>query len=226
MQFTFVRKLDPDLADVVGALVVRGLAPLVDAREIAVVDAPDIADHVRCELAVGVLPEEPGLDLDARKTVAIHREARHLVVGEARAQRKALEALRLVHELLEPPPVARLDFDDLRQRIDRLLETLDARRLDFERVCRIALREHDAVAVENHAAIRHDRHDCDPVRLGQRLVMAVLNDLQVEKAREKPDHRERDQCSGDRQAPPEEVGLAPRILELGRSQRSAAAAPA
>ncbi len=226
VQFAFVRELDPDLADVVGALVVRRLAPLVDAREIAVVDAADVADDVRCELAVRVLPEEPGLDLDARKTVPVDREARDLVIGEARAQRQALEALRLVHELLEPLPVARLDFDNLRQRIDRLVEILDARRLDFERVRRIALREHDAVAVADHAAIGHDRHDRDAVRLGQRLVVAVLDDLQVEEAREKPDQRERDQSAGDRQPPPEEVGLTPRILELGRSERGAAAAPA
>ena len=154
---------------------------------IAIVDAADIADDVRCELAVRVLPEEPRLDLDARKTVPVDGEARDLVVGEARAHRQALEALRLVHELLEALPVARLDFDDLRQRIDRLLEILDSRRLDFERVRREALREHDAVAVADHAAIGHDRDDRDAVRLGQRLVVAVLNDLQVEEAPEKRD---------------------------------------
>ena len=86
---------------------------------------------------------------------------------------------------LKPLAVARLDFDDLRQRIDRLLEILDARRLDLERVRRVALREHDAVAVADHAAIGHDRDDRDPVRLGQRLVVAVLDDLQVEEARRK-----------------------------------------
>src|SRR6185295_13714953 len=122
-----VRELDADLADVIGALVVGAFAPFLDARDVAVVDAPDVADHVRRELRIRVLAEEPRLDLHAREAVAIDGEARDFVVGKARAYRQALEALRFVHELLEAPAVARLNVDDLGQRIDRLLQILDAR---------------------------------------------------------------------------------------------------
>ena len=99
VQLALVGELDADLADVVGALVVGGLVPLVDAHQVAIVDAPDVADDVRRDFAVRVLAEQPRLDLHAGKAVAIDGEARDLVVGEPRAQRQALEILRLVEEL-------------------------------------------------------------------------------------------------------------------------------
>ena len=88
----------PDLADVVGALVVRGLAPVLDALDVAVVDAADVADDVRGDLAERVLAEQPRLDLHARKAVTVDREARDLLVGQPRAQRQAFEVLRFLEE--------------------------------------------------------------------------------------------------------------------------------
>src|SRR5262249_28109326 len=154
VELALVRKLDTDLADVVGPLVVRGVAPFFDARDVAVVDSPDVADRVRGHFPVRILAEEARLDLDARETGAVHREARELVVGQPGAQREALEVLRLFEQLPEALAVARLDIDDLGERIDRLLEILHARGLDFQRVARVALREHDAVAIANDAAVR------------------------------------------------------------------------
>ena len=51
------------------------------------------------------------------------------------------------------------------------------------------MREHDTVAVGYDTAIRNDRHDRDPVGLGERLIMGVLKHLQVEKAREESAER-------------------------------------
>jgi len=108
VQLALVGELDADLADVVGALVVGSLVPLLDASNVAVVDPPDVADDVRGDLAQRVVPEQPRLDLHAGKSVAVDREAGDLVVGEPRAQRQALEVPRLVEQLAEALAVARL----------------------------------------------------------------------------------------------------------------------
>ena len=44
VQLALVGQLEADLADVVGALVVGGLVPVVDPVDIAIVDAADVAD--------------------------------------------------------------------------------------------------------------------------------------------------------------------------------------
>ena len=128
VQLALVGKLDADLADVVGALVVGGLLPPGDALEVAVGDAPDVADHVRRDLAVRILAEQARLDVDAGEAIAVDGEARDLLVGQPRAQRQALEVLRLVEELAEALAVARLDVDDRRQLVDRRVEAPDPRR--------------------------------------------------------------------------------------------------
>ena len=120
------------------------------------VDAADVADDVRGDLAVRILAEEPRLDLDAGEAVAVHREARDFLVGQTRAQRQAFEILRFLEQLPEALAVARLHVDDFRERVDRLVEILHARGLDLERVGGVALREHDAVAVGDDAAIGND----------------------------------------------------------------------
>ena len=48
------------------------------------------------------------------------------------------------------------------------------------------MREHDAVAVGDHAAVGRDRHDRDAIVLGKRLVVLVLHHLQVDEAAEEP----------------------------------------
>ena len=198
----------------------------LDAVEVLVVDAADVADRVRGDLAVRVLAEEPRLDLDAGKAVAVDGEARDLLVGQPRAQRQALEVLRFLEQLAEALAVARLDVDDLGERVDRRVEILDPRRLDLERVGRVALREHDAVAVGDDAAIGHDRHDGDAISLGESLVVAVLDDLQVEEAREQRGERQQHEHAGHAQAAPEEEHLALGIAQLGRAESAAGIASA
>ena len=80
MQVAFVGELDADFADVVGALVVGGFVPGVDALDILVVDATDVAGHVRGDLAERILAEQARFDLNTRKTVAIDRKSRDLFV--------------------------------------------------------------------------------------------------------------------------------------------------
>ena len=81
VQLALVGKLYAHLADVVRAFVIRRFFPLVDALEVVIVDAADIADDVRRDFSERILAEQSRLDLDAGKPVAVHREARDLLVG-------------------------------------------------------------------------------------------------------------------------------------------------
>jgi hypothetical protein len=101
VQVALVALLEAGLADVVGAPVVGGVVALLDALEVAVVDAADVADHVGGEAAHRIVAEQARLQLDAGKAVALGDEAGHLFVGEPVADRQGLEALALVHQLLE-----------------------------------------------------------------------------------------------------------------------------
>src|SRR6266545_6103409 len=223
MQLALVGELDAHFADVVGALVVRRLVPFLDALVVLVVDAADVADHVCGDLAVRVMAKQARLDLDAGKAIAVDGEARDFLVGELRAKRQALEVLRLLEQLAEALAIARLHIDDLAERFDRLVEVLHARRLDLERVRGVALRQHDAVAVGDDAAIGHNGHDRDAVRLGERLIVAMLDDLQVEEAAEQSAERGHDQHGGDREAPLEQEYFALRIAKLGRAEAAVVA---
>ena len=107
VQEALVVLLEPGLADVVGAAVVGGEALGLELLDLALVDAADVADHVREQLALRVLAEQPRVDLHAGEAVAVRGEARDLLVGEARADRQAADALALLQQPLEAPPVAR-----------------------------------------------------------------------------------------------------------------------
>ncbi len=219
VQLAFVRQLDADLADVVGALVVRRFVALFDAVDVGFVDPADVADHMRGQLAVRILAEQPRLDLDPGEAIAVDREPRDFLVGQPRAQRHALEILRFVEELAETLAVAGSDLDQRRQLLDRILEVLHLRWRHLERVRGVALREHDPVAIGDHAAVRHDRHQRDPVALGERRVVALHRDLQIEEAAEQ--HHERNDHDRARQRQPaaEQKQLALAILQLGHGRQ-------
>ena len=87
MQFPLVELFQSALADVVGAAIVVGVARLFDAFGVAVVDAPHVTEHVRCQLGVRVLAEQPCPHLDPRKAIALRDEAGDFFVGQAGANR-------------------------------------------------------------------------------------------------------------------------------------------
>jgi len=232
VQLRFVALLDADLADVVGALVVVRVAPRIVGFLVAVVlvahrvdpvlvalrDPADIADHVRGGRAERVLAEQPRAHVDAGKAEALRGEARDFVVGEPRADRQAFEVLRVFLQLLEAAAVARVDRDDLRQLVDRVLErVVELRRRDLERVGRVVLREDHAVAVGDDPAVRHDRRDGDAVFLGLQRIFAVLHQLQIEEAaREQPEADEHEHARRrDAQAELRELLLG--VVEFGHA---------
>ena len=75
--------------------------------------------------------------------------------------------------------------------------TLELARRDLERVGRVVVREHDAVAVEDQPAVRNDRHHRDPVVLGLRRQLGVLVDLQIdESSRQQPEREQHERSRG------------------------------
>src|SRR5207249_6640827 len=70
VQRALVALLQTRFPDVVGAFVVARLIALLDALEVAVVDAADVTHHVRGDLSEGILAERPALDVHPWKAVA------------------------------------------------------------------------------------------------------------------------------------------------------------
>jgi hypothetical protein len=73
------------------------------------------------QLPLRILAEEPRLDVDSRKAVAVRREAGDFLIGKSGAYRQALEALALLQQL-EAAPIAGANLDDLRQIVDSGVE--------------------------------------------------------------------------------------------------------
>ena len=224
VQLALVRELDADFADVIGAFVIGRLFPVFDALDVAIVDAADVADDVRGHFAERIMAEQSRLDFDPGEAVAVNREARDFLVGEPRAQREALEVLRLLEQALEALAVARLNLDDLGELVDGFIEVLHPRRGDLQRISRIALRKHDAIAIRDDATVGNDGHDRDAVAFGERLIRSVLDQLQVNEAAEQARECHHDQRAGESHPAAEVKHLAPGIPELGPSQRSGAIA--
>jgi hypothetical protein len=185
VQRLLVALLDAELADVVGALVVGlvFLGPVFHRDLLALVDAPDVAEHVRGELALRVVAEQARLDLHARKAIALRREARHFFVAQARADRNGVEAARVFAQALEAAAVARRHLEHLGQAVDGFLDVVHLRGRDLQRVGRVVRGQHDAVAVEDEPPVGHHRHHRRAVALGLLGQVFVPRDLQVDEPR-------------------------------------------
>ena len=134
VQLVLVARLDPRLADVIGAAVIRVDAVLLEARLVGLVDAAHVAEGVRGDIAVGILAEQPPLDLHALEAIAVRGKLGHFLVAEASADRQALGVARLRHQLLEQSAVARRDLDQLGELVDRAFDAPHPAREDLQRV--------------------------------------------------------------------------------------------
>src|SRR6185295_232696 len=110
------------LADEVGAAIVGVEAFFLEARLVLRVDAAEVAEDVRADLAVRILAEQPRLQLHALVAEAVGGEAGRLLVGEPAADRQALGVTRLGEQLAEARAIARLDVDQLGELVDRSLQ--------------------------------------------------------------------------------------------------------
>ena len=204
----------------VGSLVVGGEAGVFYALQVAVVDAAHVAGHVRDQRVQGILAEQARLDVDAGEAVAVHREPRHLFVGQARADRQAVRALGLYHQALEAGAVARADFDHAFQVVDGLLQVGDLARGYFQGIRGVIARQHGTAAVEYESAVGHDGHNGDAVVLGLGAVVVVLHDLQVDETQQQQRERGEHECTGNADAHVKMMQLALVVLEFCETHAS------
>ena len=76
-----------------------------------------MANGVGGDLTEGIIAEQPGADFKTREAETIDRKARDFFIGEPVAQRQRFEVFAVFKQALEAPPIARLDIDDIGQRI-------------------------------------------------------------------------------------------------------------
>ena len=169
---------DTELADVVGSAVIGFVVRVLDARLLSFIDAADVANGVARDFTKRVAAKQAGFDFDARKTVVLGGKARHLGVGQTRAQRERFKAARFLHQALEAAPVPRRDVHHFGQRIDRIFQHTGLGRRDFEGVGRIVACQHHAVAVLDQAAVRDDGDNGGAIALGLLGQVFVAHDLQ------------------------------------------------
>jgi len=182
MQLLLEALLNAELADVLGAAVVALILvrPFLDDLLLGLVDPADVANHMAGQLAPGVVAEQPRLDLHAGEAEALRRKLGHFLIGQAGADRQRVDALGLLAQLLEATPVARRDVQHLGQLLDGLLDVGHLGRADLQRVGRVIGGQHDAVAVQDQAAVGHHRHDGGTVGLGLGIELVMPDHLQVD----------------------------------------------
>ena len=132
MQLCLKALLDPQLSNVFGAAVIGRIVRFVQLFLLRHIDAPDVANHVAGELAKRVIAKQPGLDVHARKAVALCRKTGHFFVGQAAAQGQGLKTFAFFTQLLETTAVTRGDFQHVRQFVNGLLQIGHPGRRDFE----------------------------------------------------------------------------------------------
>ena len=194
--------LHPKFADVVGAAVVGLVVGVLDPFFLALVDTTDVPNHMAGQLTLRVGAKQPRLDLDPRKPVTLRRKPRNLFFRHAGAQGQRLKIARLVHEFLEPPPVAWCDVHHLGQRINRLLDRPGLGRCHFQCVGRVVGGQHHTLAVQNQPPVRHDRHDGRAVVLGLVTQVTMPHHLQVHQPRRNQPKRQQHHRRNHKHPPP------------------------
>ena len=166
-----------------------------------------------------IVAEQARLDVEARKTIAIHRKTRDLFIGKAGADRQRFKILALLEQALEAAAVARLNFDNHGQIIERFVEIADPRRHDLERIGRIIGGQYFTVAIENQSAVGYDRQHRNTIGFCERVKVLALDDLQIHHASGEDGEGEDDAKAGEQCACAEHSKLRFTILDGGADHR-------
>ena len=188
--------LQPALADVVGPPVVGLFTVGFDALFVTRVDAPHVADDMTKQIAMGIHAEQPGLHVHAGKQVAPGHEPRDFLVCQLGADRHTLEELAALAEFAEAAAIVVIDLHDLAETVDGVVDVIDARGIDLERIGGKVARQHLALAIDDGAPVGRDRHHRDPVVLGARVIVVVAHHFQIEEARRQQAQADEDESAG------------------------------
>ena len=114
VQFFFVKLLDAQFADVVGAAVVGALliGPRFNLLLLALIDASDITHQVAGGCPQGVVAEKTGADFNTGEAPALGGKPGHLFVGKQCANRNGLKRFGLAEEFIEATSIALADRDE------------------------------------------------------------------------------------------------------------------
>ena len=179
MQLRLVTLLDAQLADVIGAAVIALFVAFFDALFLALVDTAYIAHHVAAQLTIRVAAKQPGLDVHPGKAKALRCKARDFFVCQARANRQRLKALSVLAQFFKAPFVTRLNVNELRKRLNGGIYIGHLRRHDLQGVGRIIGGQNHAIAVQDQAAVGHDRHDRSAIAFSLLVQVVIANNLQI-----------------------------------------------
>ncbi len=205
----FITDLDAQLADVLHAAV----GGLVDALQFLFVDAPDVAQEMHAQAGERVVPLQARLEFHAAEIGAVHGQPRRFFLGEVGAQQDIFEARPLAQLLAEVLQVGLVQADHLLQFLQQRIHVIHLFRDDFQRVHRVVLRQHHAVAVEHQSARRLDRDRLDAVGLRQRFEVAMRENLQINQTQEQRQDQRQDDDADHRQARVEQPAFPELILD-------------
>ena len=93
MELTLIAFLDTLFTDVLGTPVIRCVFAFFEPLCFTLIDASDVADHVRARLTQRILAEQTRLDVDAGEAITLCCEARHLFISQAGANRQTFKGL-------------------------------------------------------------------------------------------------------------------------------------
>ena len=209
VQLALVIALQARLADVRGA----GVAVRIEMRQIAIVYACHVADHVREVGAEGIVAGEIGHHVHAREFPGVHRKVIHLVFVQVEFQRHALERAMLFQRTLEILDVVVGQRHHRREPLQHGIHVLDLFRRHFQPECRHVVGQQHAVAVVDQAAWRRQVPQVHAVGLGAGGELVVPQHLQVEKPPAQHAQRHHDQREAGQRATAEVRGFAPAVLE-------------
>ncbi|MNS62170.1 hypothetical protein D3C72_952200 [compost metagenome] len=177
MQLLFPGLFDAFLADDVGAAVVAQLAGTLQLFVVAFGDAADITHHVRGRHALRVFTHPACPQFHARKLESVRGEPGGLGVVQIVAQEQAGVAAGFRRAPLEAPLIRRADVDDFGQALEQLVHVAGMGRHHFQRIGTVVARQDFAVAIQDLAAPRRNRHHRDAVAVrafGQAFVTVNL----------------------------------------------------
>ena len=107
MQEFFITLFETGLADVVAAAIVGQPVFILQLFDFALVDAADMADHMREHFALRVLAEQPRFGFDAGKTVTVRGESGDFLVRQPGTDGQTFEAFAFLEQFAESPAVTR-----------------------------------------------------------------------------------------------------------------------
>lgn len=191
----------------------RGIA-FAEDLQVLVVHPAHVADDVGEQVAVRVTPGQVGLQLHAGVAPAVHREARHFLIGDPQLERDRQELAARLARLVEGFDVLGAQLEDLRQPGQGGVHVLDLVRGDVQPERRHVLGEQAPVAVVDHAAPGHHRTWLDPVGFRAGGVDVVVQHLQLEVPAAQPEQADQHAQEAQRGATPELFALGVGVLGL------------